>query len=51
MLRKFLKSLINSGGSPFQTYYQRVLETSPETAPSAEEARADYLRSVKRFQV
>jgi hypothetical protein len=37
------------GESPFESYYQRVLETSPETAPSAAEARVDFLR-IKHYQ-
>jgi hypothetical protein len=50
MLRNIINSLLTAGGSPFESYYQRLLETSPETAPSAQEARSDFLRYTKRYQ-
>lgn len=51
MLRDIIRSILALGDGQFESYYQRVLETtSPETAPSASEARADFLRMVRRYQ-
>ena len=49
MLKSILRSIFHSGDGAFESYYQRVLETaSSEVAPSATEAKADYLRAIRR---
>ncbi|MHB1005438.1 MAG: hypothetical protein ACYC3S_07295 [Chloroflexota bacterium] len=49
MLKSILRSIFQGNDGAFESYYQRVLETAAsEVAPSASEAKADYLRAMRR---
>lgn len=49
MLASILRSIFRGGETAFESYYQRLLETtSGEVVPSASEAKADYLNSLRR---
>ena len=47
MLNRIAKLLAPLGRtSDFEDYYQRLLETDPQVAPTANEARSDYRQAL-----